>query len=190
MWIFFIENDGPVCYHYFIIFENATAEKETLATEPDRKTASPTESAVMGETAKGTLRSRYVETAVGISVGTRYVHTRGDACVCRRQTAFQCGWYRGIRRNMSRPGIQESIPGLFFAKASITAPSPAACRPPALQAGAGGRKAVGERALEQCPRPRKRKAFSRWRERQKPPARRPCRQEPEDGRQRESHLQS
>ncbi len=79
MWNFFIENDGSVCYHNFIIFENAAAGKETLAREPDRKTASPTESAVMGEMAKGTLWSRYVETAVGISAGTRYVHKRGDA---------------------------------------------------------------------------------------------------------------
>ena len=62
MWIFFIENGPFVCYYNFIIFENAAAGKETLAREPDRKTASPTESAVMGEAAKGTLRSRYVET--------------------------------------------------------------------------------------------------------------------------------
>lgn len=99
MWIFFIENGPFVCYYNSIIFENAAAGKETLAREPDRETASPTESAVMGEAAKGTLRSRYAETAVGISVGTRYVRTRGDVCGRRGRTAFQCGWYRGIHRN-------------------------------------------------------------------------------------------
>lgn len=50
-----------------------TAEKETLARELDRKRASPTESAVMREKAKGTLWSRYAERPVGISVSTRYV---------------------------------------------------------------------------------------------------------------------
>ncbi len=62
----------------FFLFLYAAAEKETLAGEPDRKTAPPTESAVAGEAVKGTLRSRYAEGGVGISVRTRYVQIEGS----------------------------------------------------------------------------------------------------------------
>lgn len=47
-----------------IFFKISMAVKETLARELDRKMASPTESAVMREGAKGTLRSRYTEPPV------------------------------------------------------------------------------------------------------------------------------
>lgn len=57
-------------------------ERDSDRKEPDRKMASPTESAVIGEEVKGTLRSRYVEhgnvffdlrSQVSISAGMRYV---------------------------------------------------------------------------------------------------------------------
>lgn len=77
------------------------AVKETLARELDRKRASPTESAVMREMVKGTLRSRYAEpgtvlfiseaaTSVGISVWHTLRAKRGDIAF-----SSQCGWYRG-----------------------------------------------------------------------------------------------
>jgi len=56
----------------------AMAEKETLARELDRKRASPTESAVMREKAKGTLWSRYAESEVGISVRHTLRVKRGE----------------------------------------------------------------------------------------------------------------
>ena len=40
------------------------AMKETLTRKLDRKRASPTESAVMRDRVKGTLRSRYAEAAI------------------------------------------------------------------------------------------------------------------------------
>ncbi len=50
-----------MCYYKAYFFKNLTAVKETLARELDRKRASPTESAVMREMVKGTLRSWYAE---------------------------------------------------------------------------------------------------------------------------------
>ena len=60
------------------------AEKETLARELDRKRASPTESAVMREMAKGTLWSRYAEPAVILRF-SRYIRL---AHVMRRERRF------------------------------------------------------------------------------------------------------